>query len=455
MIEPVKLNEYSTELSEENLISRPSKKIDTYVVFCSYVQNNTKLDRAKIAEFFKTKKATRMIVCQEYTYEEKIHYHALVIKDDRFCIRNMAQFDVNNEHPNIRYAPKSALPFLVDYVLKTDKYAYLYKIDPRDWSKKASSARGITKIMVDNVIEESETAEDAMDTLTENGLAMKEYAAVQKYVKDNFPPVNPAYFSKYKYKADCYTYSPELMKELNKWVFSGVRYDRYPLIVIVGPTKRRKTNAIRALGPHLYFKKKVNMEAFANVPADCKFIVMDDILPEQTNTLFNNNALMLGMEDGWTERFLYIGDKKIENPVPVIWLCNKLPKEISATDDSCGQGIGYYYKNSIVFEVNCFMQNVPHRYIEQKLLDKYKEELKEDKIPHIIHPTLEEIKEKAEGLKDIDNLEEIMEEMASLYSDTGMLKKDKLVSSIVMVPGIRQTVVDNKWIKKLNKKDKK
>jgi hypothetical protein len=363
------------------------RKKDISVIFLTYVQDDTKLDKKIIRDFLKTKKFDQIMVAEERTQEGKLHHHALCYKISRMSIYHVNAFDIEGEHPHIMNAKKTDMPVLVDYLMKEcrgkaaqkgkpgTEWPITYGFSTDDYSRRVSRTAGVTVAVLDDIIEGCENIDEAKDALRSQKPSVRDWNAAVAYMKDKFPPVNPYYRSnKRSFRtSDMYEYHPRIKQFFDLYVNCEVKKDRYPILVISGLTRRHKSTAISKLGPHLYFRNDVDVCAFANVPSDVKFILMDDINLDNQDVLFKNNALMLGSHDGWNEKFLYIGKQQVENPVPVIWLCNKFPEAVSKDCDKYNCK-GYYYKNSWCIRINRHMAKLPHRYMGDKFREAWKDE---------------------------------------------------------------------------------
>lgn len=368
-----------THSVEEKLISS-SSKIDTSVVFLTYVCDNSVLTSKDIFDNYYRHGYDGILVVDEFTKNKKIHHHVLLVKEKRVTIRNIYMFDFMNEHAYIRYGKKTDIGKIIDYCMKGRKTlrdvpdglskVQCYGIDPRSQSHNNNYRTVHTKYL-DAIAEESETFEEASSKLGERGVPVRDHALALAYLKKKFPEKNEYYFKAFKYKPEDFEYVKELLEFFDNYVFIPDKYDRYPILVIYGPTKRQKTSFIRALGPHLYFKGSVDPCAFANIPSDCKFVVMDDIKKDEKVNILSNNSLMLGQEDGWATKFNYIGIKRVENVCPVIWICNQPDECFINPNDSTYQEAGYYYSNSWVIHIARFTSKFWYK-VEKEIINEVK-----------------------------------------------------------------------------------
>jgi hypothetical protein len=60
-----------------------------------------------------------------------------------------------------------------------------------------------------------------------------------------------------------------------------------------------------------------------------------DQITKNVGNVFKNNSLVLGMEEGWTQKIPRKGYSICKNTCPVIWLCNRAPGGL--IDPDCKQ----------------------------------------------------------------------------------------------------------------------
>lgn len=137
--------------------------------------------------------------------------------------------------------------------------------------------------------------------------------------------------------------------ELNNWFNTYVRdgsqqLDRYDLLVVVGETKLGKTQFMRALGKHIYWKSMVRAVDLVEI-VDYTYIIVDDIewrfVPESMK-----KSVLLGSGD------CIVSDKYVKKlPVyanrPCVYICNPPDEGFKGfweTDP-------YWMKNTIVVNI--------------------------------------------------------------------------------------------------------
>lgn len=427
------------------------RKYDVSVIFLSYVCDDTKLTKKIISDFLvHKKKSDKVMICAEVTKAGKLHHHAVAIKNERWSVTGPRFFDIDEEHPNMRFTRKDKMFGVIDYVAKYDKHPLCHNLDPTDYSKMMARRSGVNTLMINAIVEETDDADEAMEVLSNSvGCNVKDLDAARKYIVSKFPPKNPFFYKSTKWDCEDFTY-PEFIREyVRLYVDATTKYDRYPLLVVSGLTRRQKTTAIRALGPHLYFKGDVDLCSFVNIPKECKFIVFDDISQPALETLFYNNALMLGMEDGWTEKFMYIGKKKVENHLPVILLCNQAPECIVNSECSKYNSAGYYYQNSWHIDINQHMSKLPYKYLEES----YKKALDKAEDKHVFANDRETIYEFFMNIVNTFGIgsELLALEMTEKQLTSGLTNDDVVMHKSYVCPGARSNKPDNKWLKQTKK----
>lgn len=422
--------------------------------FLTYSCNATKLNVNIIKDFLvDSRLAHKVIVVEEKTKAGKAHFHAVVFKENRFTVRNINFFDIQGEHPNIRVIGKEGITKPIGYCLKclddgipvvthnVDTHAYKYE-------------REITVPKLNAIAKETNgDFEESCSVLSQQQVKVREWAPAVAYLKSICRESNRYFFEKFKYSKDDFVYDNPIEDYFSRYVNTDTKYDRYPVLVVTGLTRRGKTSAIRALGPHLYFKGDVDMTSFANVPDKCKFIVLDDISNANLEEYLHNNAFMLGMEDGWTQKFLYVGKKPVENKCPVVVLQNTPHR--CFTDPTLETFVtkGYYYSNSIVVEINQHMAK--HlRQLEEVIVSKLKPKLryfdKDDEFPENSHDnriTIDKFFEKQIGDKLCRESPELEMRLRGFHSlaqelPKGIFGKNKTHHEIFMMLSSRQKHTD-------------
>lgn len=104
----------------------------------------------------------------------------------------------------------------------------------------------------------------------------------------------------------------------NEYVAAKPGLDRYQLLVVVGPTKLGKTQLIRSLGKHLYWKGLCKLDELKN--NDYDYLVLDDIpwkfVPEGIK-----KSVLLGTGDCIvTDR--YVKKLRVMCDKPCVYVCN-------------------------------------------------------------------------------------------------------------------------------------
>lgn len=342
-------------------------------VLLTYVCDNTVLTIDDVKTFLvSSKSADKVIVVEEKTKEDKPHFHAVAYKQSRFRIINERFFDINGEHPNIKYIGKEGISKPVQYCLKCLNHEIpvtTHNINIAAYTPE----REITINRLNNIAKETNgDYEQSCSMLSQqHGMKPRDWTSSTNYLKSICRQPNRYFHSTFKFRKEDFVYDAAIEEYFRMYVNTTTKFDRYPILVVSGLTRRGKTSAIRAMGPHLYFKGDVDLTSFANVPSECKYIVMDDISNDDLVVYLKNNALMLGMEDGWTQKFLYVGKKPVENSCPVIVLQNTAHQ--CFTDPMYDNIIsrGYYYHNSIHVEIKQHMGK-ELRDIEKQIVDQMK-----------------------------------------------------------------------------------
>jgi hypothetical protein len=352
-------------------------------VLLTYVCDNTRLTRERIKEFLVAlKKSDKVLVVEEATREGKTHFHAVAYRKARFAVRHMTYFDIEGEHPNIRVVGKEGITKPIQYCMKTGFPVSVHNVDLAAYR----SEPAVSLLRLNSIAKETgyDFEESCSVFSQQKDVKVRDWAASIAYLRSICREPNRYFHASTKYRKEDFEYPKAIEKYFSTYVNAPVKYDRYPVLVVSGLTRRGKTSAIRAMGPHLYFKGDVDLCSFANVPPSCKFVVLDDISNEDLETYLKMNALMLAMEDGWTQKFLYVGKKPVENTCPVIILQNTAHE--CFTDPKCTKYIstGYYYSNSIHVDVK---QHMPKhlRQLEKDIVEDLKPRLKffsnEDDVP--------------------------------------------------------------------------
>jgi len=123
--------------------------------------------------------------------------------------------------------------------------------------------------------------------------------------------------------------------------------DRYPLLVVVGKTQLGKTQFMRALHRHLYWKTMVKLDDLKNID-NYRYIIVDDIdwkyVPETIK-----KSVLLGTGD------MIVSDKYVKKlrvyvDIPCVYICN--PPISDEWERGFWETDPYWQANTIVVNID-------------------------------------------------------------------------------------------------------
>jgi len=136
---------------------------------------------------------------------------------------------------------------------------------------------------------------------------------------------------------------PEIINWWNR--NKNEKQDRYDLLVVVGPTKLGKTQLMRALGKHLYWKGMVKLDDLAKL-TDEQYVVIDDIDWEFIPASIKKTVL-LGTGDCIVSD-KYVRKLRVMANLPCVYICNPPANGFSLFYDSDA----YWRANTVVVHIN-------------------------------------------------------------------------------------------------------
>lgn len=306
-------------------------------MFLTFSATESTLSKCDIAVFLKDKKADKYMIVEENGKQgDFLHHHAIVYYKKQICIRNKRHFNLKTRgriyYTQISDFPKTDLMKVIAYCCKEDTEPFYYNFEAE---KATYTARNATSLITrKSTVRETRalfaTADNREEAygMVEDRVTVDAWPAtksiIDSTVSSKFGHTSLAITSKYP-KSD-YHYPDELLSWM-KVFESESRLGRYPVILITGDSGTCKTSAIKALGPHMYFRERVVWkDIFYGVPQEAKFIVYDDLIPEHLNELASHKALLCGMDGGFSLDIKYSNVEHVEVNIPSIIVANDPPK---------------------------------------------------------------------------------------------------------------------------------
>lgn len=375
------------ELSKEliEILKTPSHGLQRSWLFLTYIAYDNQLTREKL-KFSLSSKSDKFLIAEEFgKVKGTKHHHAIVHFSTKFNIRHLNHFDIEIDsnliihnhkvmHPHIFEFKKSDLSRIIHYTLKEDK-DYIQ----RNFEKEIEShnmvykveriARNAISSKVRDLCHNAETMDQVRDLITERvempgwNIAM---SIAESYMEDK--RVFSSLITETDYSREEYWF-PHLIQMLfdDCYLKEGVKLHRWPVILLTGGSGLGKSSGICSLGPHSYHRQSVTWQDFYfTIPPEVKFIVFDDIKPEDLEELGHNKSLLCGMANGFSLSIKFKDSHRVDVNLPSIILANEPPKWINET---------YWKENVLWIHLDGSMvlseNNIPHYTIKNLPTLKY------------------------------------------------------------------------------------
>jgi hypothetical protein len=213
--------------------------------------------------------------------EKKVHFHLALYREKKFLVDYVKiQSEMNFTHEEQEWVCNIGdkdgkcidnIAAAYKYITKDGNFKTNYEEPPKGVDKKQSRNETVKK-----TIEESSTKEEFLENMKDDNPAM---------LVQNFNNVRA--FAEYEYKVEGPEYVPKYEKDsfevpevVNDWYDANIERNedtRHTILLLVGPTRIGKTQMIRSIGPHLYFKNLFSLEAYKkDLRVPPKYIVFDD-----------------------------------------------------------------------------------------------------------------------------------------------------------------------------------
>lgn len=306
----------------------------------TYSIKNTPLNKATIATDLSHKKADKYMIIEETGKNGTFkHHHAIVHFKKQILIRNKNYFNISfgdtTVQTEISDFPKKDLNNVIGYCLKEDKTPELFnfKKDLEAYRAKAVTGTITRKTNVGDlktVIGAASTRQEAYEQVA--GITSLDAWPATKSVIDSTVSESRVYSSldlNPLYSMTEYNYPKELL-DWFKVFSSGVKLGRYPVILITGDSGTCKTSALKAFGPHMFFRERIVwQDIFFGIPEEAKYILFDDIKPDHLNELTSHKALLCGMHGGFCLDIKYENVTQVKVEIPSVIIANEAPKWIA------------------------------------------------------------------------------------------------------------------------------
>jgi hypothetical protein len=330
--------EFVPSMPELHIIKKGVVKDVTWCLFTYIRREETPLTRQIIKDFFLAKKCDKIIVVEEFgKLNGSLHHHAMVHFKSQYKIRNHHTFDITASgitlHPDIASFAKKDMNKIIKYVFKEDLYPMIVNMEKELSARKAAFKLGncinrkTNSQIIADLISTAESRQEAYDIarpLTDAGDWQPVKSVIDSSITEK-PQENSSFKSTSRYPRSDYNYPQPLLDWIDGIYLTNSKLSRYPVIIISSQSGTGKSQAISALGPRIQFEEGIAKRDLFNIPKEAKFIVYDDLCPEDLTLLGNHKVMLCGMDSDFTTKILYNDPKKTRTHLPSIILCNSPP----------------------------------------------------------------------------------------------------------------------------------
>lgn len=309
------------------------------------------------------------IVARELHEDGHPHIHILLICSKELNIRDPRYFDSlagsyetpvlgnpHKFHANVGSVRK--FQACITYTRKSADYL------EDNMGRHAQSTRSGSKNVVFQLLRESSSVKEAMDTLLEED--PRSFFLYGSQVSSNLIRIHGTPKPEYTPHSSftCSFVLPPSIEEWYNQYFTPQELPRRKCLILVGATQLGKTAWARSLGVHCFWRSLFNSD---NWHPDAKYLVFDDI---EWQFIPNKKQLLTAMGE-CTITDKYRGKKNIINYKPAIVCCNNMPV--------FGDDQDYWEANSVIVHIDSpLFSDQPATQLHQP----QEEEQEQEDVPH-------------------------------------------------------------------------
>lgn len=356
-----------------------SKRVDKTWLFLTYIAADTPLKRSSIADFLDSKRATKYLISEEIGEKSGTkHHHAIVYFPGRVTLYSLnslaiaCRIPIFDEgaiatkmyegaliRPNYFEFKKQDLSKVIGYAIKDDTNFIMhdFKDELTTYATQTSGERFSRKTppeMIQQFIATASTRREAYGLILPKISSAMCFPAIKSVIDASItdaPTISRNFKLEGDFPASDYNYPQEIKDWFDNVIGKNTKLSRWPLMVICGDSGTAKTNALTALGPHMWFREKIAWkELFYGVPDEATYMVFDDIIPEHLDQLRHNKSLLCAMSGGFDLDIKHENAQKVIVEIPSIILTNELPEWLNDK---------YWKMNSLVIKVHSCMWKDP------------------------------------------------------------------------------------------------